>query len=73
MNVETSDDTEDFFRILSDKVDEERYYTPKEISDWPEIQDLYSYLKSPAHKIGKILNTYKFKLSRTGNSRRYFL
>ena len=73
LSIETNDNTEDFLRILFEKVDEKRYYTPKEIGEWSEIIDLFSYLKSPAHVVGKILKSYKFQNSRLGGGKRYFL
>jgi len=75
LQIETDDNTEDFFRILFEIVsEEEKYYTPKEIGDNPEVTELFSYLKSPAHKIGKILKSYKFKDNRrAGGTRKYLL
>jgi len=74
LQIETGDNTEDFFRILYERVDEkQRYYTPKEIGQWTEIQDILSYLKSPAHWVGKKLNEYKFKNNRGGGIKKYLL
>jgi len=74
LSIETGDNTEDFFRILFEKVDDQkRYYTPKEIGAWVEIQDLYPYLKSPANVVGKNLKFYKFENNRGGGIRKYLL
>jgi hypothetical protein len=75
IQIETNDDTEDFFRILLDKVsEEEQFYTPKELGQMPEIFDLFSYLKAPANKVGKLLKSYKFKDNkRSGGVRKYLL
>ena len=73
IQIETEDNTEDFFRILYDKIEGEKYYTPKEIGSWNEIVELYSYLKSPAHVVGKNLKSYKFKNNRGGGIQKYLL
>lgn len=74
LQIEANDDKGDFFRILFEKVsDGEQYYTPKQIGGFPEIAELYSYLKSPAHKVGKLLNDYKFQSNRGGGVKKYLL
>lgn len=73
LQIETGDNTEDFFRILFEKVDEKKYYTPKEIGEWTEIKDLYSYLKSPQNVVGRNLKAYKFETNRGGGIRKYLL
>jgi hypothetical protein len=74
LQIETNDNTGEFFQILLEKLDErERFHTPKEIGTWSEISDLFSYLKSPSHKVGKILKDYKFKSTRGGGIKRYLL
>lgn len=74
LQIEANDDKGDFFRMLFEKVSEgEQYYTPKQIGEFPEIAELYSYLKSPAHKVGKLLNDYKFQSNRGGGVKKYLL
>ena len=73
LQIETNDNTEDFFKILYENVNEQRYYTPKEIGEWNEIRDLFSYLKSPAYIVGKNLKSYKFETNRGGGIRKYLL
>ncbi len=73
IEIVTEDETEDFFRILLEKVTEDRWYTPKEIGGWSEILSLFSELKSPANKVGRILTLYKFKNNRSGGIKKYLL
>ena len=74
LRIETNDDTGEFFNILYERIkEEETYYTPKEIGEFSEITELFSYLKAPANKVGKILKQYKFKDSRGGGKKRYLL
>jgi hypothetical protein len=75
LSIETNDNTEDFFRILLECVTEnERYYTPKELGAYSDIAELFNYLKSPPHKIGKILKSYKFTDNRrAGGTKKYLL
>ena len=75
LQVDANDDKAEFFRILLEKAsDEERYYTPKEIGSYPEITELFTYLKSPAHKVGKLLKDYKFQDNRrAGGVKKYLL
>jgi hypothetical protein len=74
LSIETGDNTEDFFRILYEFVsDEENYYKPKDIGGYQEIADLFSYLKSPAHKVGKILKSYKFRQTIHSGTKKYLL
>ena len=72
--IETHDNTEDFFRLLYENVSEDpTYYAPKDIADMEGICDLLSFLKSPAHWIGKKLKEYKFKQYRLTGKRCYLL
>jgi len=74
VEIETQDNTEEFFLLLHDKLpEEERYYTPKEIAEITEIGELLSYLKSPPHWIGRKLKLYQFKQVRIHGTRQYLL
>ncbi len=75
IEINSNDDTENFFQILLAQVSGKlpAYYTPKEIGTWQEIQDLFSYLKSPANRVGKLLASYKFQFTRGGGIRKYLI
>lgn len=72
--IETNDLTQEFFLITLEKVTEEQLqYTPKDIAQWTEIQELLTFLKSPAHWVGKTLKSYGFLTNRGGGVRKYIL
>lgn len=74
IDIETDDLTQQFFELISDLVeDEPKYYTPKEISDWVDINSLLQHYKSPANWIGKQLRLYNFKQFRIAGKRKYQL
>jgi hypothetical protein len=74
LQIEGSNDVADFFAFLYESIgDEEKYYSPKQIGAFPDISELYSYLKSPAHKVGKILKDYKFKQTKQTGAKKYLL
>lgn len=74
LEIQTDDPEEDFFNALLEVINEEpTNYTPKELSDVGTIGEIFSYLKSPAHKIGSILTAYKFKSNRGGGKKKYLL
>lgn len=75
LQIEANDNKGDFFKILVERItEEEQYYTPKQIANIPEIAEIFNYLKSPAHKIGKLLKEYKFlDNKRAGGTKKYLL
>jgi hypothetical protein len=73
INIDTNDDRGDFFNILYEKIKEEKYYTPKELGEFPEIAELFHYTKSPAHKIGKLLKGFHFKQTIQTGVKKYLL
>jgi len=74
IEIETEDNTEQFFEILFENVsDMEKYYMPKEVAQLEGIPELLSYLKSPAHWIGKKLKLFQFRSNRGGGARKYLL
>lgn len=74
IEIETGDNTATFFLLLHELVtDEPRYYTPKELANFPDIADLLTSYKSPASWIGRILKSYQYKRSRSSGIRKYLL
>ena len=74
LQIETDDPTLEFFKILSEKIQENKFYMPKEIAGIEEIAELLSYYKSPAHWIGKKLKLFGFKTNkRAGGVQKYWI
>ena len=74
IRLQSNDQLADFFYALYENVDEEqKYYTPKQIAEFADIQEILSQYKSPAHWIGKSLKSYKFSTNRGGGIRKYLL
>ena len=74
IRLQSNDQVVDFFDVLYEYVGEEqKYYTPKQIAECPDMQELLSQYKSPANWIGRTLRSYKFPTNRGGGVRKYLL
>jgi len=62
LEVETEDESAEFFALLLAAVpDEPQTFTPKDISEWPDIGALLGGRTNPAQWIGRKLKLFKFK------------
>ncbi|MBT6995236.1 hypothetical protein HN865_01535 [Candidatus Woesearchaeota archaeon] len=74
LEIQTGDDTEEFFAILLEKAGDKQYISPKKIVDNAiEIAELFSSLKAPQNKVGKILSSFKFESRRYSGRKEYLI